>query len=126
IWSSTLTLAGTLTGTLIGELSWDGTLNIPTTATLAFTGLTDINWKLGTISGGGTLTNQYNINLTTANIKYLTGGTTLINSENFRISDSGDLYISDGTFVNPANGIIDLQVDSANLSYNSTGSHVLS
>ncbi|SCY67226.1 T9SS type A sorting domain-containing protein [Flavobacterium caeni] len=125
--SSTVGLSGTLTGTMTGEMIWYSTISVAPseTATLAFTGTGNVNWSTGTVTGGGTLNNQFTMRLTTASNKTLNGGTTFNNSALIYTQSSGDLYIINGILNNLASGTIDLRSDAANLSYSSGASYLL-
>lgn len=124
-WQSTVTCSGTLNGLLDGQVVWTNTVSVPVATTINFTGAGAINWDSGLINGGGILTNNTSINLTTANIKSISGLTTVNNNALVTIADSGDLYITDGIFNNQLSGIIDMKADSGNLSYSSAASHIL-
>ena len=126
-WNGTVALSGTLTGTIPGEIVWYDTVRVEAanSATLAFTGSGNVNWTTGTITGGGSLTNQFTMRLTTSANKSLAGGTTFNNAALMYNQSSGDLYVTDGILNNLSTGTIDLRADSGNLSYSGTGSHTL-
>ena len=124
-WDGTISLSGVLEGVIDGTLNWNNIVSVSTSATFDFSGSGDFNWTNGQLTGGGTLTHVGNLNLTTPSIKYLMGDTTLNNEGTFNIASNGDLWIVQGVFNNEATGIIDLQVDSANISYSGGTSHIL-
>ncbi|HEX8563305.1 MAG TPA: hypothetical protein VF676_10035, partial [Flavobacterium sp.] len=123
------TVRGVLSGLIAGEIIWTSTINIPSneSATFGFTGVGtgNINWQQGSLGGGGTLTNNFTMRMTTTSNKQVIGATTLNNDGLFYFQSSGDLYISDGIVNNLAGGVIDLRTDEGNISYSGGGSHVL-
>ncbi|TXD90300.1 T9SS type A sorting domain-containing protein [Subsaximicrobium wynnwilliamsii] len=82
-------------------------------------------WTLGSLTGGGTLTNNGTFNLSSGNTKSIVGVTTFNNTGNFNILDGGDLNITDGIFNNLASGIIDLRGNEGNISYTGSASRIL-
>src|SRR5690606_37609165 len=93
--------------------------------TFNFSGSTGVNWTGGTLSGGGTLTNQSEITLLSSSYKYFQDNTFLNNESNFNIESSGALFLTNGTFNNQSTGIIALSVNDANISYSGGSTHVL-
>ncbi|TXD84618.1 T9SS type A sorting domain-containing protein [Subsaximicrobium wynnwilliamsii] len=82
-------------------------------------------WTLGSLTGGGTLTNNGTFNLSSGNTKSIVGVTTFNNTGNFNILDGGDLNITDGIFNNLALGVIDLRGIEGNISYTGSASRIL-
>lgn len=126
-WNSNTILEGTLTGTLNGEINWTNTVTVvdDNPATFNFTGDGRVRWSNGTLSGGGTLTNQSLIYLPTTDNKAIEGSTTLSNEGDFLITDSGDLNINEGVFNNETSGIIEMQAYVGDISFTEGSSHIL-
>ncbi|OBX27184.1 hypothetical protein A9996_00175 [Gelidibacter algens] len=82
-------------------------------------------WTFGSLTGGGTLTNNGTFNLSSGNTKSIVGVTTFNNTGNFNILDGGDLNITDGIFNNLASGVIDLRGNEGNISYTGSASRIL-
>ncbi len=118
-WGQTITMSGTLTGLLNGEITWEGNVTVPIgqTATFNFSGPTPINWSNGSLRGGGTLVNPFQINLIGASDSTITQATTLNNSGTFRITSSGDCAMSASTFNNLSSGVIIMQGDAGNFTF---------
>lgn len=116
-----------MVGTLNGQISWNGEVNIPlgTTSSFNFTGSTGINWTNGNLRGGGTLNNQSKITLLTTNSKYIFENTILENNGDINYDSTGVLYVNDGTINNKTSGIIDLKADGSTISYTAGGNHTL-
>ena len=78
-------------------------------------------WSTGSITGGGTLTNNGTMILTTNGHKNISGTTTLVNNGIINIASDGDLRMIGGLSVltNSASGVIDMQVDEGNITFNS-------
>jgi len=119
-----MNVSGTLTGTLDGPLNWTGNFSVASTATFDFTGDTGVNWKSGSLLGGGTLVNESTINFDTAGSRYISGSvTTLKNLGILNFPSGGYLYLYDDTTLdNQAAGVIDFQSD-ARISYNGSGAY---
>ena len=117
-----INVSNTLTGLLNGPMTWANNISVPTTAAFNFTGTTGVNWPSGSLLGGGTLTNQSTINLTTAGSRYISGTiTTLANSGLIKAANGGYLYLyNDASINNLATGVIDFQSDCI-LSYSGGG-----
>lgn len=126
-WNGLVNVSGSLGGTLAGNINWAGSVSVADQATFAFqeTGSGRVNWDSGNLIGGGTLTNDSRIALTSGNNKLINASTTLNNSGLIFSDDVGDIYITDGILNNLESGEIDLRVANANLSYSSGASHVL-
>lgn len=123
-WANTVSCSGILTGTLNGALNLSGTTLVAASATFNFTGTTGIQWENGTINGGGTLTNNSILNLTSGSSKLINGLTTISNSGTMNMQDGGALYVNDGILHNAAGGVIDLRSDNGNITWSGTGSHI--
>ncbi|MGB1307874.1 MAG: HYR domain-containing protein [Oceanihabitans sp.] len=126
-WDSAVTLIGTLTGNLIGEIVWRNAVRInnPNTVIFNFTGNQEISWVSGNLTGGGTLINNNTINLQTSNV-YLYNTTTLTNNGNINFKDTADIYISTGSIINnTATGIIDFQINNSGISGSGAAPRIL-
>jgi len=110
-WSNVVTLEGTLTGQLDGELSWKNTVNVPlgTEATLNFTNPKGISWLSGALSGDGTLINAGIINLESSSSWHVSGASILKN-EGVINHNAPSYFILGGTSTldNTSSGIINL------------------
>ncbi|WP_334111868.1 beta strand repeat-containing protein, partial [Paucihalobacter sp.] len=124
-WDTTMTLSGTITGTIDGTLNWTSNVEVPTTATIDFDGVGDVNWVSGALQGGGTLTHNSILNLTGSGGKFIFGDTNLDNAGTFNITSGGDLFITQGIFNNLASGVIDFQADGGNITWSGGTVHVL-
>jgi hypothetical protein len=128
-WDGSIELSGVLSGTIDGTLNWDNfssnTVSVPGSATLNFTGLGNVNWVNGTLSGGGVLTNQSTLNFITNGAKIIIGDTTLNNSGTINIVDMGDLFINQGIVNNQASGVINLQADGGDIRRSGGTSNIL-
>ncbi len=125
-WDSTITVSGFLMGTIEGNLNWNNAVSVPVSATLNFTGSGSFNWTGGILNGGGVLTNQSALNLTTVVGKSIQEDTSLNNSGAINIIDTGDLAIQGGSIVNNlTSGVIDLQADGGNIIPAGGGSKIL-
>ncbi len=122
--SQNVTCTGTLSGTIEGTLTWGTTVYVASSATFNFDG-NGIYWTTGYLSGGGTLTNNGAINLTTAASKQIIGGTSLDNYGTINLSNGADMYIADGQLNNYASALIDIQDDASDFLVTGGGSHSL-
>ncbi len=86
---------------------------------------TIITWSAGSISGGGILTNNGQVSLTTTNNKSLLESTSLINNGEINIDSSGDLLITDGTLTNQINGVLELKANAGNITWSGGSIHIL-
>ncbi len=84
-----------------------------------------VNWNVGNLTGGGTLTNQGLLDHTTTSNTSILGFTTLNNEGTFIISGTGDIFVSDGILNNVATGTIDFKSDNAQLNFSGTASRVV-
>jgi len=123
-WVNTVKCSGILSGTLNGILDLSGIVTVANSATFNFTGTAGIQWKNGTINGGGTLTNNSLLNLTTGTSKIVNGLTTINNTGTMNMQDGGALYVSNGILHNAAAGIIDLRSDNSSITWSGAGSHI--
>jgi hypothetical protein len=113
-------IQGNLSGLLNGPLSIGFGLEIPASATFNFTGIGIINLNNVNILGGGVLTNNNIINLA-GSLHRISGGTTLDNQGILNFTSSGDLWVRENCVLNnPIGGVIDIQADSGNISWNGT------
>ncbi|WP_422106622.1 T9SS type A sorting domain-containing protein [Winogradskyella sp.] len=124
-WDTDMTLFGVLSGTVDGELNWNDILDVPVSTTLNFSGSGTINWMVGSLDGGGVLTNQSTINLTTTGAKIIQGDTTFNNAGIINITSGGDVLINQGIINNQASGIIDMQFNEGNITRSAGTSNVL-
>ncbi|MEO1031461.1 MAG: T9SS type A sorting domain-containing protein [Bacteroidota bacterium] len=124
-WDTDMTLSGVLSGTIDGELNWNDVFDVPVSTTLNFLGSGTINWMVGSLDGGGVLTNQSTINLTTTGAKIIQGDTTFNNAGIINITSGGDVLINQGIINNQASGIIDMQFNEGNITRSSGTSNVL-
>ena len=107
--STGINLSNTMTGLVNGNLNWNNTINVPTTATFNFTGSAGINWVAGGLDGGGTLNNASRMNMTSTSTKIISGSTVLSNSGTLNCSSAFTLYINAGMIKNLNTGTIDIQ-----------------
>ncbi len=92
--------------------------NLQFTHTSSFSSNTTVYWNNGSLYGGGTLTNNGTVNLTTGGSRYISGPTTINNNGLFTMPAGGYLYLYDtSVFNNTVSGTFDIQSD-ATLSYN--------
>ena len=124
-WNDPIALSGILSGVIDGALNWNNTVSVPGSATLNFTGSGNVNWANGTLNGGGVLTNQSTLNLTTGNNKSILEDTTLNNSGIINIVDTGDLFITQGIVNNQGSGVIDLQANLGSITRSGGTSNIL-
>ncbi|WP_353777179.1 T9SS type A sorting domain-containing protein [Winogradskyella sp. 3972H.M.0a.05] len=127
-WNSSMSLSGILSGTIDGTLNWGNTsetVSVPVSATLNFLGSGIFNWTGGRLDGGGVLTNQSTINLTTIGTKVIQGDTTLNNVGTINITSGGDLFINQGILNNQASGVIDMQFNEGNITNAGGTSNIL-
>ena len=122
-WGGTVNLTGNLTGTISGAINWTSTVSVATTATLDFSGAGFVDWSYSALTGGGVLTNDFIINLTSVYDKSIVGTASLNNTGLINITSSGDFMISDGTLNNLASGVIDLRSDNGQITYSGSGLH---
>lgn len=125
LWTSTLTISGTLTGLLNGPIEWSGNVSVPTTATFNFSGPAGVNWTIGALNGAGTLTNLTTINLTGTSNKSIGTATTLTNVGTLNIMSLGDLNLTNSTLNNQPSGILNLVTANGNISYSSSATEML-
>lgn len=115
-WDSTVSISGTLSGVVDGEINWRSTVNVFTSAVLEFTGNETINWPSGNLSGEGTLTNEGTIEIQAGNVT-ISILTTLINNGTINFAGSGDIFIATNAILNnTTTGIIDFQIDDSGFS----------
>lgn len=126
LFDSTVTLAGTLSGALDGEMRWNSTIIVPnaTTTNLNFTGITGVNWAYGNLNGGGTLVNKSEMTLVTAAHKFINESTTISNEGQMNFEGTGNLYLVAGTLNNQINGLVDFKVAGGNIYYSGGGIHL--
>ncbi len=124
-WDTTMTLSGELVGLVDGELNWTNIVSVPVDASLNFTGSGSVNWRAGSLNGGGSLNNIGTINLTSNASKSIFGDSVFNNSGTLNITSVGDLLISQGVFNNEASGVLDMQSDGGNISWSGGTIHVL-
>jgi hypothetical protein len=121
-WDTTINPTGTLSGTVVGELNWDTTINIPTgeTATFNFSATDNFQWTSGVLVGGGTLINAGVLNLTGTSNHIIAGASTLDNQGILNITSAGDLWVnSTGSVLNNSvGGVIDMQAQGGDISWN--------
>ncbi|MDP5077226.1 MAG: T9SS type A sorting domain-containing protein, partial [Nonlabens sp.] len=118
-WNTPVNPSGTLTGTLAGDLNWNNAVNVVagTYAAVNFAATDHFNW-LGTLSGGGTLTNVNVINFRVNN-SFIINATTLDNDGVLNFLSSGNLFLNQNSVLNNlTNGVIDFKSDSNSLSFN--------
>src|SRR5690625_3502624 len=116
-------VSGTLIGLLDGPITWTNDVNVTTTATFDFTGGEQVNWNTGDLLGGGVLTNESEIDLSTNGSRYIKFGTTLKNNGLFTMPAGGYLYLyHTSIFNNTENGVFDIQSD-ATITYSGSEAH---
>ncbi|WP_299114947.1 T9SS type A sorting domain-containing protein [uncultured Winogradskyella sp.] len=127
-WNSSMSLSGVLSGAIDGTLNWgntSGTVSVPVSTTLNFSGTGVFNWTGGRLDGGGVLTNQSTINFTTIGTKVIQGDTTFNNAGTINIAGGGDLFINQGIVNNQASGLIDMQFNEGNITRSTGTSNIL-
>ncbi len=107
--STGINLSGTLTGIVNGDLNWNSTIAVDSSATFSFTGSAGINWVSGTLDGGGTLNNGNKMNIISDATKIIAGNTILSNTGTINCLSNFVLYINAGTLNNLNSGVIDIQ-----------------
>ncbi|MGC4040666.1 MAG: T9SS type A sorting domain-containing protein [Flavobacterium sp.] len=127
VFGGTQTISGTMSGSNSGEIHWSGTMNVPTTAEINFSGNGLFNWGNGSLKGGGTLNNTGLLSMTGAyyGSKYIENGTTLNNTGTIRIATDWSLDITNGTLNNLPAGIIDINIAQVQILGTGTGSHII-
>ena len=71
-----------------------------------------VNWTSESLLGGGTMTNNGSVIMTSANYRHISGGTTLINNGMITMPAGGGLYLHDSSIIsNTASGVFDIQSD---------------
>lgn len=68
-----------------------------------------VNWTSGSLLGGGTLTNNGTINMSTTSTKNINENTVVNNNNAIIIGSNFTLYIYAGTLNNQSSGVIDIQ-----------------
>lgn len=115
-WAATVSLSGTLTGNVQGDLIWRSLVNVLNSATFNFSGNKTVKWVNGRLTGGGTLNNQSEIEIQNNNVT-IENVTTLTNNGQIILVGTGDIYIStNATLNNNTNGIIDFKGDGSGFS----------
>jgi hypothetical protein len=118
-WNSPTTVSGILTGNVFGDLNWNDDLIVPTTVFFDFDGNQTINCT-GNLEGGGTLTNHTTINQIGGASLLVDGATTLDNEGIIQITSGPGFAIGTNSIINNnASGVIDIQVNGADI--NATG-----
>ena len=119
--STQVICSGSLTGVATGPISWNNVINVVTAnpATFNFTGASGINWAEGSLNGGGVLTNEGKMNMTTNSTKYISDGSTLSNTGMLNCLGNYTLYIYSGILNNQSSGVIDIQSAPAFAPYSS-------
>ena len=110
-WANHLTVSGTLTGQLDGQINWTGILSVDPSAEAIFNfNGTGLNWSNGNFGGNGTLTNMKILNLTSANAKYVQGSSILRNKGTINVNSVGEFVLGFGspTVENSSSGVINL------------------
>ncbi len=105
------------------SLNWTAQLSIA--AASNFGPGTIINWANGSLTGGGTLTNQGSLTLTTTATKTIAGLTALNNEGTMTLQNGGDLSINDGVVNNQASGTIDIQGLFSDITYSGVATHTV-
>ena len=108
----TLNVAGTIKSIDVqGTSVFDINFNLTFTESSTFGADATVNWSNGILNGtASTLTNQGEINLTSAGNHFINGGSTLENQGTINFTGTGDLFINqDSVLYNPSGGVIDLQ-----------------
>lgn len=107
LWTQPITIFGSLSGGLNGNLDWSGDLIVPTSASFDFTGDGSVEWSTNELIGGGVLTNNHVIQTLNGSNKIINGATTLLNNGTYR--SAGFVRIgTNSTLNNSAQGIIDI------------------
>lgn len=117
--------SGSLSGLLNGEFVLQGTIRVPTTASFDFTGTSNVLWKNGELSNGGTLTNNFKmiIDPTCGLCAKYNGSTSLVNNSDLTIVNN-NLVMGTGFFTNNLAGVLTLN-DGAGFYRYLGGSHAL-
>ncbi|NMH27256.1 T9SS type A sorting domain-containing protein [Flavobacterium silvaticum] len=108
--NQTVTLSGTLTGTLNSHIRWWGNLSVPATATLDFDGSSSLHWYSGELIGGGQLINNGLLTQTAGATKKINASTTLLNNDTFALTSDSGFTIENGSIVNSEEGTIDMTI----------------
>ena len=99
--------------------------NLSFTNASSFAAKVTVNWANSSLIGGGTLTNNGTINVTTAGSKYISGATKLVNNGTITFPISCYFYLYDTSILdNTASGIIDFKSD-AIITYSGSDAHNL-
>ncbi len=97
--------------------------NLSFIAASSFAANVTVNWLNSSLLGGGTLTNNGTVNLTTGGSRYISGGTTIINNGLFTMPGGGYLYLYDtSVFNNAVKGVFDIQSDPV-ITYSGAAAH---
>ncbi|RKE98314.1 HYR domain-containing protein [Ichthyenterobacterium magnum] len=115
-WDSAITISGTFTGVVDGDINWRSTANVLTSASFNFSGNETLKWVGGNLTGGGTLTNESTIEIQSGNVT-LSMSTTLTNNGNIDFALGGDIFIATNAILNnTSTGVIDFQGDDSGFS----------
>ncbi|WP_367276630.1 beta strand repeat-containing protein, partial [uncultured Psychroserpens sp.] len=118
-WDVPVTISGSLGGTLDGNMNWNSNITVADGDVADLNFSENFNWLVGTLSGGGTLTNNGAISLLGNSAKTISGETTLNNLGSISIMSAGDLFINGASTIlnNQLGGNIDLQFDGGNITW---------
>lgn len=108
-----------------GNTTFNINSNLSFTNASSFASKVVVNWFSASFLGGGTLTNNGTIIMTTNNSKYISGVTTLVNNGTINFKESCYFYLYDTSIIeNTTTGVIDFQ-SNASFSYSGSGAHNL-
>ncbi|HRN99674.1 MAG TPA: hypothetical protein PLA69_10260, partial [Flavobacterium sp.] len=122
---STITLSESLSGTLAGQIVWQGNLSVPVSASFDFATVDDgsILWGSGNLTGGGVLTNNSTLKLLSASSKSIVNQTTLNNANCISIESTGDLFLVNGILNNLPSGILYFVTNGGDITFTGSALH---
>lgn len=115
-WYTNNLYIGTLSGTLNGTFTIEASTSVTTEATFDFEGSSYIDWAAGVLNGGGVLINNHDMRVSAPSAVAIEGNTTLNNNGLIFFNTISGINVNDGILNNQLTGIIDFQVDLANIS----------
>lgn len=126
--NSPMTLIGTLSGNVFGDLNFNNNISIApaSTAVFNFLGNTIVKWISGDLEGGGTLTNLSIIDRSGAGSDFISDASVLNNSGEIRFTGIGDFLMRTGAIINNnTNGILDFTATGSDINITGAEPHLL-